>query len=276
MTHSSAARTYACALTLAAIVAGAAPAYAQFQPRPVGEPAAGEDYHVEGSAALWFPGATILASSEEFGIAGTTIDFKNDLGLQNTRFGAFKLVGRPTRSSKFRFEFIPIKYESRSTLRRQIIFNGQRYDVGLPVNSILDWKAYRFAYEYDFLVKDTWFAGFIVEAKYTDIQIDLNSPIQNEFARARAPIPALGGIGRVYVVPNVSVTFELTGFKLPENLVEDATAHYVDLDLYGTVNFTNNVGAQIGFRSLDVGYVVDTDTGTMKLKGIYFGIVARY
>ena len=52
--------------------------------------------------------------------------------------------------------------------------------------------------------------------------------------------------------------------------------HYVDFDLYGTVNFTNNIGAQIGYRSLDVGYVVDTDTGAFKLKGIYFGVVARY
>jgi hypothetical protein len=260
----------------AAVILCAAPARAQFQPRPIEDPAAGEAYHVEGFAALWFPNAGISASSEEFGIAGTNIDFKKDLGLQDTRFGNFKLVGKPTRSSKFRFEFIPIKYSSRATLTRQIVFNGQRYDVGLPVNSVLDWKAYRFAYEYDFLAKDRWFAGFIVEAKYTDVRIDLNSPILNEFARARAPVPALGGIGRFYVTPNIAVTFELTGFRLPDDLVEGAHAHYADLDLYGTMNFTHNVGAQVGFRSLDVGYFVDTDAGSMKLKGLYFGIVSRY
>jgi hypothetical protein len=275
MAHSSAVRLYSCALVLACFAFFAAPARAQFQPAPFSEPATGEDYHVEASAAFWFPSADISAASEGFGIPGTTINFKNDLGLQDTSFGAFKVVGRPTRSNKLRFEIIPIQYNSRATLTRRIVFNGQRYDVGLPVTSALDWKAYRFAYEYDF-TRPRWFAGFIAEIKYTDIRIDLDSPILNEFASERAPIPAFGGIGRVYVLPAVAVTFELTGFKLPENLVEDAQAHYLDLDLYGTVNFTRNVGAQIGYRSLDVGYVVDTDAGTLKLKGVYFGIVARY
>lgn len=276
MNRSAAVRTYAGVFVAAAFVLFAAPARAQFQPRPIEDPATGEAYHVEGFAALWFPNAGISATSEEFGIVGTTIDFKRDLGLQDSRFGNFKLVGKPTKSSKFRFEYIPIKYASRATLTRQLVFNGQRYDVGLPVNSTLDWKAYRFAYEYDFLTKDRWFAGFIVEIKHTDVRIDLNSPILSEFARARAPVPALGGVGRFYVTPNVAVTFEMTGFRLPENLVEGAGGHYADLDLFGTYNFTNNVGAQVGFRSLDVGYFVDADAGSMKLKGIYFGIVSRY
>ena len=102
------------------------------------------------------------------------------------------------------------------------------------------------------------------------------SPVATEFARARAPIPAIGGIGRVYVVPNISITGELTGFKLPKDLVKDTSAHFIDFDLYGTVNFTNNIGAQFGFRSLDVEYIAETDIGTFKEKGIYFGVVARY
>src|SRR6185369_14083873 len=121
------------------------------------------------------------------------------------------------------------------------------------------------------------FAGFVIEAKYTDVQILLDaSPVATEFARARAPIPAIGGIGRMYIVPNISITGEFTGFKLPKDLVKDTSAHYIDFDLYGTVNFTNNVGAQFGYRTLDVGFVVDEDTGVFKLKGIYFGVVARY
>jgi hypothetical protein len=49
--------------------------------------------------------------------------------------------------------------------------------------------------------------------------------------------------------------------------------------VYGTVNFTNNVGAQVGYRSIDFGYEVATSTGSsgaFTLKGLYFGIVARY
>jgi len=54
-------------------------------------------------------------------------------------------------------------------------------------------------------------------------------------------------------------------------------AYYrLDFDLNGTVNFTNNIGAQVGYRSFDVGYKFDNDDGSFVLKGLYFGIVARY
>ena len=72
------------------------------------------------------------------------------------------------------------------------------------------------------------------------------------------------------------MTFELTGFKLPEKAIKDTQLHYFDLDLYGTLNFTNNVGVQVGYRSFDVGYVLGSDTGSLKLNGMFFGVVARY
>jgi hypothetical protein len=236
----------------------------------------GESYHVEGAVGLWFPGASVTVSSESLGIIGSTIDFKTDLGLEDKNLPDLRLVLSPSRRHKFRFEFIPIKYEQQGVLKRTIVFNGQRYNVGLPVTSLLYWKAYRFGYEFDFITLDRGYAGFVIEAKYTDVQVDLTSAAANEFVRAQAPIPAIGGIGRFYVVPNISITGEVTGFRLPENLVKDAHAHYVDFDLYGTVNFTNQVGAQIGYRSLDVGYLVETDNGVFKMKGMYFGVVARY
>ena len=98
----------------------------------------------------------------------------------------------------------------------------------------------------------------------------------DSFARAVAPAMQTYLPRRVYVVPNISVTFEMTGFKLPEELIKNTTAHYLDWDLYGTVNFTNRVGAQVGYRSLDVGYVDNNDNGAFKEKGLYFGVVARY
>ena len=58
--------------------------------------------------------------------------------------------------------------------------------------------------------------------------------------------------------------------------MKDTSAHFIDFDLYGTVNLTDHVGAQIGYRSLDVEYIANTDVGTFKEKGVYFGVVARY
>jgi hypothetical protein len=33
---------------------------------------------------------------------------------------------------------------------------------------------------------------------------------------------------------------------------------------------------QAGYRSLDIGYAFQTDSGTFTLKGPYFGLVARF
>jgi len=277
---------YTCACIAAAAVLLAGPAQAQYKPRPLNDPATGESYHIEGSASLWFPTASMVVSSESLGIKGTPIDFKSDLGLEDQRFSAFKLVLRPSTRNKFRFEFIPIEYDSSATLKRDIVFNGILYRANLLVNSTLDWKAYRFAYEFDFVSNSRGFVGLVLEAKYTDVRAELDTPLsvcQNnvcaplaEFAHAQAPIPAIGGIGRFYVVPNISITGEITGFRLPDNLINNTEAHYFDFDLYGTVNFTNNIGLQAGYRSLDVGYLLKSDSGSFTLKGPYLGIVARY
>jgi hypothetical protein len=267
------------AALLGALLLTASPALAQFSPRPMGsDPATGESYHIEGGAGFWSPSANMSISSESLGIPGTTIDFKRDLGLTDQRFSELHLVLRPARKHKFRFQYIPIKYDQRATITRDIVFNGQLYRVGLPVNSALSWKAYRFGYEYDFIVRDRGFGGFILDFKYTDVEASLASPAltRPEFAHARAPIPTIGGIVRIYVVPNISITGELTGISVPDSVSKEFKAHYTDLDIYGTVNFTNNIGAQVGYRNFDLGYLVEEDAGTFELKGLYFGVVARY
>jgi hypothetical protein len=273
-------RTYCWFALFALLVLGfATPARAQYKPRPIDNPAIGEDFHIEAGVGFWNPSSDISVASSGSGaltgLVGTTIDAKQDLGFVDQRLPEFQVMFRPAPAHKLRFQYIPINYDASSTLNRTIVFNGQRYQVGLPVNSTLEWKAYRFGYEFDFIRRNQGFVGFIAEAKYTDVQVSLTSPVASEFVQARAPIPALGGIGRYYFVPNVAITGELTLFKLP-TIQDQYAGHYVDLDIYGTFNLQKNVGLQAGYRALDMGYLVKQDTGSFSLKGLYFGVVARY
>ncbi len=284
MLNSSATRLYG--VIAAVFVITATPAFAQFQPRRLEDPATGEKFRVEGSAGFWSPSADMTLSSVSLGIPGTTIDFVNDLGLTNKRFGELHLVLRPARKHKLRLQYIPITFQKDGhQISREITFNGQRYTLNTPVNWLFDWKAYRFGYEYDFISRSRGFGGIILDVKYTDVYASLQTPFQAEpeFVHPRGPVPALGGIARVYVVPNISITGELTGFTIPDSISKDLPfdGHYFDLDIYGTLNFTNNVGAQVGYRSFDVGVTVTenngaTSAGAFLMKGIYFGIVARY
>jgi hypothetical protein len=233
---------------------------------------------VEIGGYLWNPTPTVLIRSESLGIIGDQIDFVEDFQIDKATFRQLKVVLRPGLKHKLRFEYTPINYSNDDArLRRAVVFNGQRFDIALPVATELKWNAMRFGYEWDFIYRDRGFFGLLLDLKYTDVEASIeNIFVGREFVSARAPIPTIGAIGRVYVVPNVSITGEFTGFKLPERIDEDYRGKFYDFDLYGTVNFNDHVGAQLGYRSLTVFYRVESDEGDLKVKGLYFGGVVRF
>jgi hypothetical protein len=237
--------------------------------------ATGENYHVEVGGYFWNPTPDIFLTIEGLGIPGSRIDFVDDLGIEKKKMTQLKVVLRPGTKHKFRFEYTPIKYDAIGRIRQTVVFAGIEFPLDLEVATDLTWRAYRFGYEWDFLYMDRGFVGLLLDVKYTDVEARLSNVIASEFARAQAPIPAIGVIGRGYILPNVSITGEFSAFKLPD-IDEEYGGKYFDFDLYGTVNFTNNFGAQVGYRSFDVFFKIENDQGDLNLRGFYFGGVARF
>jgi hypothetical protein len=262
------------ALTMACLLAAALPAWAQFQ--VPADPAVGEDYHVEVAFGFWNPTPSLLVNSESLGILGTDVDLVEDLGIEKKNLGKLNVVLRPATKHKFRFEYLPIKYEAESTVRREFVFNGLRYRVGLPVNTQADFKTYRAGYEYDFIYRDRGFLGALIDVKYTDVNVALSSVLGDEFTTAVAPIPTIGLVGRGYILKNLAIGGEFSYFRIPENASEDYDGRYRDFDIYSTLNLTNNFGATVGYRSVDVFYKADNDTGALKFSGLYLTGVARF
>jgi hypothetical protein len=264
-------------IALAALLITAAPAAAQYGASSA-QPAVGDRYHIEAAAGWWNPQPDVVVSSESLGIAGDDIDLATDLGIEKKKIPELRLVLRPATKHKFRFSYLPLKYSAESVLQREFVFNGLRYRIGLPVNTTADLTTYRFGYEYDFLYRSRGYLGVLLDVKYTNIDVQLDSPIGSEFTSQVAPIPTIGIVGRGYIVPNVSITGEVSFFKVPEDLSEqlEAGGRYLDYDFYGTFNFNRNVGAQVGLRSIDVFYEHDLDSGALKFNGWYFGAVVRY
>jgi len=269
------------ALCFALLLAFAVPAAAQYQPYQGYQSntrATGETWHVEVSFGFTNPPPDIVVSSKALGIIGSEVDAQEDLGMQRQWQWGFNATLRPAKKHKFRFSYGPINYSAETVVQRTIVFNGQGFQVGLPVNSEIKWAAYRFGYEYDFVYRDRWFVGLVLDAKYSDVEVKLTNPLTVEWVKVKAPIPTIGGIVRVYPAANISVTGEFTGFKLPnaEGLLEGYEGHWYDLDIYGTLNFSDNFGVQGGYRSIDVSYRKDQDSGDLKLKGPYFRGVVRF
>jgi len=266
-------------LSLLGVVAAPSTASAQYRPYATTGEAVGEDYYIEAAYSFWNAEPSLIVNSESLGILGDDINLIADLGIEKKRLRAFDLVLRPARKHRFRFQHLPIKYETDAfPVTREFIFNGQRYRVGLPVTTTVDFTTMRFGYEYDFLYFTKGFFGVLLDVKLTNVDVSLDSPIGAEFVSATAPIPTIGFVGRGYVVPNLAINGELSFFRTPESLREqfDGEASYTDFDVHATYNINKYVGAKFGYRRTTVFYDVELDTGDLQFKGFYFGGVVRY
>jgi hypothetical protein len=253
------------------------PARAQFQPRMANQGAIGDNYHLEFDAVIWDTSANMSLSNTALGVPGTTIDLKNDLGIQDQKFGGFELILRPAVKHKFRVQLVPVHYSQVATPKTSLIFGGQTYAAGVPVTSTIHWRAWRFGYEYDFAVAPRGFMGVILDVKYTDTDASLTSAVApTRTASARAPVPALGGILRVNPASHLALTAEISGFKWPGGWIWSGSGDYLDFDTYATLNFVNAFGVELGYRSFDVDYSLTNDSGSFKLSGPYLGAVLRF
>jgi hypothetical protein len=236
----------------------------------------GEDYNVEVSFNFWRSTPTAVVSSEALGILGSDVDLVSDLGIEKRTLKDLRVVLRPAKKHRFRINYLPITYLAETQIKREFVFNGLRYRVGLPVSTDAQFKAWRFGYEYDFLYRERGFLGVLFDVKYTDVNIGLNSPIGEEFTKAVAPLPTIGGVARVYAAKNLALNAEASYFKIPESASDDYKGRYVDFDIYAMYNPHKNVGVQAGYRSIDVFYDAKNDTGTLTFKGLYFGGTVRF
>lgn len=258
-----------CLIVILSIPAFVNPAQAQFA---VGRSTV-ENYHVELGAAFWKPDPDLILRT---GTSGTDVDFINVFGIEDERFTEFRAVLKPGRKHKIRFQYVPIKYDKDAVLNQTFTYGDRTYTVNVPASADIEWTLWRVGYEWDAVSMDRGFVGVIGELKYNRVKTELSAASIGAFSATdtKAPIPALGGIARGYLAKSLSVTIELTGFKIPKR--EDFEGKFLDFDLYGTLSLGRNVGVQAGYRSLDVRYLVDDDAGTLKMKGPYFGGLVRF
>jgi hypothetical protein len=232
------------------------PAFAQVPP---------ETTHAEVNLNFWTP------SDPEITIED--VDFSTPLDLEARRFRDFRL--RAGGAHRFRFSYIPVKYDDTGkVIDTTVTFQGVTYPVNVPVNYEFKWDVYRIGYEWDFARFNYGFIGLVTELKYNRVSAFIDSPVGSAtLEEVKAPIPTIGGIARGYLGDYFSVTGEFTALSIDR---DEFRGKFYDLDLYGQLNFTRNLAAQFGYRSLDVDYLVDGDSGVLRFKGTYFGGTLRF
>jgi hypothetical protein len=230
-----------------------------------------ETTHSEIVFNLWKPTPEITIQN---------VDFVAPLEIMPERFRDFRVTLKPGRQHKLRFSRVRLNYgEIGKTVQDTFTFQGKTYEVDLPVNYDFTWDLYRFGYEWDFIARSHGFVGVIGEAKYNKVIASIDSPLGSSAATdVRVLLPTVGGIARGYLGDYVSVTGEFTGLKLNR---ETDHGKFYDFDVYGQVNLTKALAIQLGYRSVNVDYVIDEATpseeqGTFLMKGPYFGGTVRF
>lgn len=234
------------------------------------------DHIVELGLMVWRPSPDLVLSTDA--LAGSDInevDFVEEFGLEDTSFPDFRAAFG--RNHKFRIGYVKFDYEADTTIQRTFTFEGRTFTVGTPASTDIKWDLWRFGYEWDFISRERGFFGLIADLKYNTIKASVDSPALRSTAETdtRAPVPTFGVTGRGYVTPMVAITGEFTGLKISSG---DFEATFIDFDINATIIPSRNVGvgAQVGYRSVVADYVVDEDTGDLKMQGPYFGVIARF
>ena len=265
------------ALIALALVMTAAPALAQTSPAAAAGDRAGvgEKYWVEFSGTWWQPALAGNITSDRLGLVGSRVDFADDLALDSARFTDFRFVVRPAKKHRIKVQYTPIQFTGSNALTRDITFGGVVYPVSLPVQSVLNWKVLRVAYEWDFFYRPRGFVGVIVEGGVTQLTASIDSFIGGASVEGQAPLVAVGAAGRVYPIRHLALNFEATGLKLTD-LKPEHVFKTMAFDVSATYNITNYVGVSGGWRRTSTGLTLDGDSGTLNFAGLWFGGVVRY
>ena len=233
----------------------------------------GEDHVGEVGVMFQSPTPTLVLSTSAISGLTDKVDFVKEFGIEKKRFPAFQATLGS--HHKFRLSYIDIKYDASATIQRTFTFGNRTFRIGAPATTNIEWKLWNVGYEWDFVHRERGFFGLLADVKVNQITASVASAALSSPAAidTTAPVPTIGVIGRGYVVPAVSLTGEFTGLKVDRS---DFMAKFTDFNLYGTVNFGRNLGAELGYRSVVVNYDVDQDSGDLKLQGPYVGAVVKF
>ena len=273
----------ACALL--ALLACTHPATAQFSPAPAFP--VGELYRIELLGSLWPPAQDLTVTSRGSGAPGATTGAAADEATAAPRFTDLRARLRLSRRQRVHLDYLPVRYPAATTLDRGPAPEGTGLEPGVPAAATLTWKTWRLAYEYDLIHMTRASLGFIAEAAFTDVQVVLDhaagagcdaASAACDLARLRRPVPAGGGVVRLYPSPVIMLGAEASLLRMPAwaGDILGYTGEHLAYDVHAALNFIEAFGLQIGYRSRSLRLRTTDHDADLELEGVYVGALLRF
>lgn len=189
-------------------------------------------FEIGARALYWFPSLDANVKADNAGIAGTNLNLKDDLGVDNESFPIVEVFGGIGRHA-ISLAYTPIDYSGSKTLAIPINFNGKTFTVGQKVDTDLELKMLDFQYRYKFLDVENILAGFSLAAigqiKYIDGLASISDPATGSKAEytLKVPIPMLGAGAHVGILAGIlEARAQLTGAFYSGNYLYEGLADF--------------------------------------------------
>ena len=260
-------------------------ATAQLSAAPADFPV-GELYRLELLGSLWPPAEDLTVVSRGSGASAATTGATGDAGAGAPRFTDLRIRLRPSRRQRVHLDYLPIRYPAATTLDRGRPAGDAGLEPGTPATSTLTWRIWRLAYEYDVIHLARGSLGLVAEAAYTDVRVALDGAPGRcgaesagcEIARFRRPVPAAGGVLRLYPSPVIMLGGEVSLLRMPDWIGDflGYTGEHLAYDVHAALNFIEAFGLQIGYRSRSLRLRTTELDADLKLEGFYAGALLRF
>ncbi len=219
--------------------------------------------------------------SPEGSIAGTTIgdsgefDLESDLDLDDSEDFTGE-IALQWGNSRLSLNYLPIGFSGTGILNREIIFNGETYNINSTVKSDLSIDLYDFGYTYYLLNFDdlpTRFQlGVELAVKVADIDVsvtNLTGTVFTETESLTAPIPTLGVRTRVALADFLGITGRIGYMEFDDN-------HFLDAEAQLEFSPLPLVGFYAGVRIFDLQVDEDDVYVETKFSGPFGGLMVRF
>ncbi len=143
-------------------------------------------YAVEVSVApvYWDPDFEADARIRKNNI-GDTIDFQDDLGIDDESIPGVNIDLKLGKSNHFLFSYWTVGYDGKNTLTRAFDFNGETYALSTMVTSAFDMDVFGVGYVFDLLKFESFHVGPMLKVNYYAVETELKTndpaiPLANE------------------------------------------------------------------------------------------------
>jgi len=158
-------------------------------------PASSLAFEIGVRGCYWFPSLTGGVQVDEVDTIGTTIDFEEDLGIEDGNYPSVEVfVG--VGNHHLSYIYTDIDYSGAKILTREIVFMGETYPLSAQVTSSIGYKMMDLLYQYDFLDLENVLGGFslggVLQVKYLDGNVGLMTPGIDEQEPFAIPVPMVG------------------------------------------------------------------------------------